>query len=98
MSIRIEEVMSYLTELQRIARNNNGTRAINTSGFNATLDFIENYLTANTNYKITKTSFDVVPIGLARLPILMSSIGNTITNHTFSTNSSIAEFYYLFAR
>ena len=49
--------MSYLNELQRIATASNGTRAINTPGFNATLDYITNYLTANTNYKVTKTFF-----------------------------------------
>ncbi|CAF4453554.1 unnamed protein product, partial [Adineta steineri] len=50
-STRIEDAMSHLNELQRIAKVSNGTRAINTSGFNATLDYITNYLTANTNYK-----------------------------------------------
>ena len=94
-SIRIEEVMTYLNELQRIATAFNGTRAINTPGFNATLDYITNYLTANTNYKITKSTFFVTPRGLAVRPILMSSINGTITNHTYTANLEVADFYHV---
>jgi hypothetical protein len=94
-SIRIEEVMSHLHELQRIATTSNGTRAVNTSGFNATLDFISNYLTANTNYKVRKSFFRVISRALARQPILISSINNTRTNHTYSPNISVAEFYHM---
>jgi Zn-dependent M28 family amino/carboxypeptidase len=94
-SIHIEEVMSYLYELQRIATASNGTRAVNTSGFNATLDFISNYLTANTNYKVTKTFFPVISRALARQPILISSINNTKTNHTYALNASLSEFYQM---
>ena len=94
-SIHVEEVMSYLNELQRIATVNSGTRAINTPGFNATLDYITNYLTANTNYKVTKAFFSVSSTRLARSPILVSSINNSITNHTFSINLSDAEFFYI---
>jgi hypothetical protein len=94
-SIRIEEVMTYLNELQRIATASNGTRAVNTAGFDATLDYIGNYLNANTNYKVTKTPFYVISTDLARQPILLSSIKNNITNHTFSTNLSVAEFYQI---
>ena len=32
---------------------------------------------------------------LARNPILISSINGTITNHTYSTNLSVAEFYHV---
>ncbi len=92
-SIRIEEVMSHLNELQRIATASNGTRAINTPGFNATLDYITNYLTANTNYKIKQTSFPVLLSTLARQPILISSINGNITNHTQSISASVGDFY-----
>jgi hypothetical protein len=92
-SLRIEEVMSYLNEMQRIATTHNGTRAINTRGFNATLDFISNYLTANTNYKVTKSFFSVKSTELARQPIFISSINGNITNHTYSHNVAAAEFY-----
>jgi len=91
-SIRIEEVMSHLNELQRIATVSNGTRSINTPGFSRTLDYISNYLTANTNYNVTKTFFSVEQTILARQPVLISSINNTITNHTYSSNGFVAEF------
>ncbi len=92
-SISIAEVMTYLNELQRIATSENGTRAVNTLGFNRTLDYIANYLEANTNYNVTKSFFPVRLFALARNPILLSSIDSTVINHTYSTNLSIAEFY-----
>jgi hypothetical protein len=95
-SIHIEEVMSYLNELQRIATASNGTRAVNTPGFDGTLDYISNYLTANTNYNVTKTFFNVISTDLVRQPILISSINNTITNHTYSNNASVSEFYFIY--
>ncbi|CAF3587988.1 unnamed protein product [Adineta steineri] len=94
-STRIEDAMSHLNELQRIAKVFNGTRAINTSGFNATLDYITNYLTANTNFKITKTFFPVFSKDLARAPTLTSLISGNTTNHTYSSNMTIAEFYHV---
>jgi hypothetical protein len=56
-SIRIEDVMNHLTELQRIATAENGTRAINTLGFNRTLDYITDTLANYTNYNVTKSFF-----------------------------------------
>ncbi|CAF3396862.1 unnamed protein product [Rotaria sp. Silwood1] len=94
-SIHIDEVMSYLNEFQRIATANNGIRADSTSGFHATMDYIENYLTANTNYKVTKAIFRVRSAALARIPILMSSINGTITNHSFTTTPSTTDFYHI---
>jgi hypothetical protein len=94
-SIRIEEVMSHLNELQRIATASNGTRAINTLGFNQTLDYIVNYLTANTNYKITRSYFLVRDFALASNPILISSINNITKNYTYSSDLSTAEFYHV---
>ena len=95
-SILMEEVMSHLNELQRIANASNNTRAINTSGFNGTLNFISNYLTANTNYKVTKTFFFVRDFALAGNPTLASSINGVIKNYTYNgTNPSDSEFYYV---
>ncbi|CAF2112571.1 unnamed protein product [Rotaria magnacalcarata] len=56
-SIRIDEAMVHLRELQRLANANNRTRTVNTHGFNQTLDYITDYLSTNTNYKITKSFF-----------------------------------------
>ena len=94
-SVRIEEVMAHLNEFQRISNNANGTRAINTTGFNQSIDFIVNTLTANTNYRIQKSFFVAKSLRLTRQPVLISSIGGTRTNHTFSTDASVAEFYYI---
>ncbi len=94
-SIRIEEVMSHLNELQRIATASNGTRAINTAGFNATLNYISNYLTANTNYKVTKTFFFVRDFALASNPILILSINDVTKTYNYSSDLSTAEFYHV---
>ncbi|CAF3442452.1 unnamed protein product [Rotaria socialis] len=94
-SIHIDEVMSYLNGLQRIGKAEHGTRAVGTSGFNATLDFIRSYLTANTNYKVTTSVFSVIQTALAREPILMSSINGNVVNHTYSASASSTEFYYV---
>jgi hypothetical protein len=94
-SIRIEEAMSHLNQLQRIATASNGTRAINTPGFNATLDFISNYITVNTDYKITKSYFSVRDFALASNPILISSINGVTKNYTYSSDLSTVEFYHV---
>ncbi|CAM2704201.1 unnamed protein product [Rotaria socialis] len=94
-SIRIDEVMTYLNELQRIATASNGTRAVNTPGFNATLDYIVNYLTANTNYKVNKNYFDVRNFALATKPILISSINGVKKSYNYSTDISTADFYHV---
>jgi hypothetical protein len=94
-SIHIEEMMSHLSELQRIANTSNGNRAINTIGFNRTLDYITNYLTTNTSFNITKTFFPVRDFALASDPILVSNINGVIKNHTYSTNLALAEFLYV---
>jgi hypothetical protein len=93
--ISIEDVMNHLDELQRIATTENETRAVNTPGFNRTLDYITDYLTANTNYTVTKSFFPVRQFNLERDPILISSVNGNITNHTYSTNFSYAEFYHI---
>jgi hypothetical protein len=94
-SIRIEDVMNYLRELQYIATAESGTRAINTPGFNQTLDYIIETLTANTNYNVKKDFFPVRQFLLARNPIFTSSINGTIQNYTYSNNLSVADFYHV---
>jgi hypothetical protein len=94
-SIRIADAMVHLNELQRIANAENGTRAIGTAGFTRTLDYITAYLSTNTNYKVTRSYFPVRDFALARNPILISSINGIITNYTYSTNLSNAQFYHV---
>ena len=94
-SIRIEEVMSHLNELQRIGSAANGTRAIGTEGFNQTLDYIFNYLSANTNYRVTKSFFPVRNFALAGNPVFASSIDGVTKNYTYSTDLTKADFYFV---
>ncbi len=94
-AIRIDDVMKHLSEFYRIAIVENNTRAINTRGFNRTLDYITDYLSANTNYQISKTYFPIKTFRLASNPILSISINGTITNRTYSMDLSQAEFFYV---
>jgi len=92
-SIKISDVMTHLNELQRIATGASGTRAINTPGFNQTLDYISNYLSTYTNFNVARSYFYLRNFVLGGNPILLTSINGTITNRTFSTTLSAAEFY-----
>ncbi|CAF4312291.1 unnamed protein product, partial [Adineta steineri] len=94
-SIRIEDAMNHLNELQLIAKVSNGTRAIGTPGFNATLDYITNYLSDNTNYKVTKSFFSVIGFALTNDPVLISSNNGITRNYTYSTEFSTADFYHV---
>ncbi|CAF1004408.1 unnamed protein product, partial [Adineta steineri] len=91
-SIRIEDVMHHLDDLQIIATNADGNRAIHTRGFNETLDYIYNVLKLNTNYNITQSFFPVRDSTLASNPVLLISINDAIQNYTYSTNLAIADF------
>ncbi|CAF2532379.1 unnamed protein product [Rotaria sp. Silwood2] len=93
--VHIADVMGHLKELQRIAIAENGTRAINTRGFNRTLDYITDYLSANTNYNVTKRYFPIRNFQLARNPIFVSSINGAISNYIYSTDLSKADFYHI---
>jgi aminopeptidase Y len=94
-SINIEEILGYLRELQNIANASNGTRAINTLGFNMTLDFIHDYLTTHTNFNVTKTFFHVRDFALDGNPILISSNNGITKNYTYSSNPAAAEFLHV---
>jgi hypothetical protein len=94
-SIRIADAMNHLHELQRIATGSSGTRAVNTPGFNQTLDYIVTQLTDNTNYAISRSYFPVRDFKLATNPILLSSISGVVKNYTYSTDLSTAEFYFV---
>jgi hypothetical protein len=92
-SIKISDVMTHLNQLQRIATGASGTRAINTPGFNQTLDYIYNYLSTYTNFKLARSYFYLRNFVLGGNPILLTSINGVTMNRTFSTNLSAAEFY-----
>jgi hypothetical protein len=91
--ISIGNVMNHLDELQRIATAGNGNRAVNTIGFNNTLDYIIDTLRNYTNYNVATSFFPVRQVILLRDPILVSSFNGTIRNHTYSSNTTASEFY-----
>ncbi|CAF3407550.1 unnamed protein product [Rotaria socialis] len=94
-AIRITDVMEHLSQFYRIALTENGTRAINTKGFNRTIDYIADYLSINTNYYINKTYFPIRTFQLASNPILLTSINGVIINRTYSTDLTKAEFFHI---
>ncbi len=57
--IKINDLMKHLEQLQVFADRSNGTRALRTSGFNATLDYITAQLEQNTNLIIQHQYFTV---------------------------------------
>ena len=93
-SIRIDDVMAHLNELQRIANAENGTRAIGTLGFNRTLTYIAGYLRNNTNLNVSMDYFPVRQFALVRNPTLTSSISNQPKNYTYSAAAG-ADFYHV---
>lgn len=92
-SVKIDTVMSHLTALENIASTATGNRAVNTTGFNRTLDYITGYLAANTNFVVTKRFFTRGNFQLLRNPTLISTINNVVKTHTYSTNLAVADFY-----
>jgi hypothetical protein len=88
--------MSHLQELQTIANTSgNGNRAVNTIGFNNTLDYIIDTLKSYTNFNVTTSFFPVRQFILLRNPILVSSVNGTIRNRTYSSNPASSEFYQI---
>jgi hypothetical protein len=59
-SIRIESVMDHMRELQKIANDANNNRAVNTLGFNRTLDYITNELRSETDFLTFDNSLSTV--------------------------------------
>ncbi|CAF3789995.1 unnamed protein product [Rotaria sordida] len=77
--------MFHLKQLQTIADKNNGTRTLGTSGFKATLDYIETQLRSKTNFQIFKQEF-FVPVLVTSNPILTSTIDGIDKNYTYGTD------------
>ena len=93
-SIRIEDVMGHLREFYRIAIEENFNRAFNTTGFNRTVAYINDYLSMNTNFQVKTTDFFVNLFELKSEPIVRISINNTIGTRRFSWNISESEYFY----
>jgi hypothetical protein len=94
-SIKIDDVMGHLIALNNIATAQNGNRAVRTTGFNRTLDYITEYLSSNTDFKVTKSFFTLRNYQLLRNPTLSSTINGVTKTHTYSTNLAVAEFYQM---
>jgi aminopeptidase Y len=94
-SINIEEILGYLRELQNIANRWNGTRAINTPGFNGTLDYITATIKANTDFVVIPSFFPVRDFALDGDPILTSSTNNVTKTYTYSSNPTSADFLHV---
>jgi hypothetical protein len=91
-SMQIDEVLKHLNELQNIATASNGNRAARTIGFNRTLDYITDYLTSNTDLKVTRSFFNMRNFQLLRNPTLISTINGVSRTYTYSTQS---DFYHV---
>ena len=94
-AIQIKETMDHLKELQRIADISNGNRAVSTSGFNRTLDYISSYLRNHTDYNLASSFFNIRQFELASNPILISSVNNVTKTYKYSGNLSDADFYFI---
>jgi hypothetical protein len=84
--IKIDDLMKHLEELQVFADRSNGTRAIGTSGFNDTLDYITDQLKQNTNLIIQHQYFTVRNYIVQGTPQLQTEINGNITNHVYLTD------------
>jgi Zn-dependent M28 family amino/carboxypeptidase len=93
-SIQIDEVINHLSALENIATSTNGNRAVRTLGFNATLDYITNYLSLNTDFRVTTTFFNMRTFQLLANPTFSSAIDGVRRTYTYSSNLAAAEFYY----
>jgi hypothetical protein len=77
--------MFHLKQLQTIADTNSNTRALGSSGFNATVDYIETQLRSKTNFQIFRQQF-FVPITVTTNPILTSTINGVGRSYKYRTD------------
>jgi hypothetical protein len=84
--IKIDDLMKHLEQLQVFADRSNGTRAIATSGFNDTLDYITTQLEQNTNLIVEHQYFTVRNYIIRGTPQLQTQIDGNITNHVYLTD------------
>lgn len=79
--IKIDDLMKHLKQLQAIADQSNGTRAIGTRGFNGTLDCITDQLEQNTDLVIRHEYLTVPKSVVQRTPRLQSQINGLVNAH-----------------
>ena len=95
-TIRIDDLMYHLKQLQRIADEFNGTRAINTLGFNETVNYIHHYLVEQVpDLEVMRETFQVPNFAVEGTPVLISSINGNIKNYSYSTTLARSQFTYV---
>jgi hypothetical protein len=94
-SIKIDDLMNHLQQLQKIAdESSGGNRAIHTQGFNRTLDYIYNYLTVNTNLKVQKQFFNFNTFVIRGDPVLSAYINGAEVNFAYDLNRDFTYMQY----
>lgn len=93
--VQLEDAMTHLRQFQIFGSDGNKTRAVDFPGFNKTLDYIVEHLTANTDYHVNRTYFYIKNFELASEPFLSSKINDVTRNYTYALQPSSAEFYYM---
>lgn len=91
--IDFDEVMAHLNALENIAKSSNGNRAVQNIGFNRSVDYIFDYLRANSNLQVQKSYFVWRNYRKTQNPTFSSVINGVVKNHLYSTTLSQAEFY-----
>ncbi|CAF3336383.1 unnamed protein product [Rotaria sp. Silwood2] len=80
--IKIDDLIYHLKQLQIIADQSNGTRAIGTPGFDGTLNYIIEQLEQHTNLIVRHEYFTLKNCAVQGTPQLQSQINGFIENHT----------------
>ncbi|CAF4258646.1 unnamed protein product, partial [Rotaria sp. Silwood2] len=84
--IRIGDLLRHLEQLQVIADNSNGTRAVGTRGFNGTIDYITDQLRQNTNFLIQHQNLTIANYLVRGTPQLQSRINGVENDHVYLTD------------
>ena len=95
-SIRTEDLMHHLNELQRIATAASSTRAIGTQGFEETINYIENYLNRNElDLTVFREPFLIQNFSITGEPKLQLSINGVPTPFVYSADLPKSDFTYV---
>jgi Zn-dependent M28 family amino/carboxypeptidase len=84
--IKSDDLMKHLEQLQVIADQSNGTRAVGTRGFDGTLDYITNQLQQNTDFVIRHDYFTISNYLVQGTPQFQSQINELIDNYVYLTD------------
>ncbi|UJR11167.1 hypothetical protein I4U23_015348 [Adineta vaga] len=96
-TIHIEDLMSHLTQFENFARQNGNTRAIGTTGFAQTLDYIYELMQNKTynQFKVVRETFSVQNFTIKGSPILSWSSNGVTANFVYSTSLPETAFTYV---